>query len=366
LLIHQLPKDRKIRTLILNLIPPRNFWDNQEYMSELVELTSTAYIIEVVEVISRNKKPHPVNFIGKGRLQDAKSIVESKKVDLVICNGLLSSNQLLTLQRELCVSIWDKVDLVLKIFEQHAKTKEAKLQIKLAKLKYAIPRIYTYHATTLFERAGAGIGTRGVGEKGVESEKRHYRKQIKQIEEKIEKYKKIRANQRRKRQQKNLPIVSIIGYTNVGKSTLLNTITNKKVYIADELFATLDTRIARVWSQKLQRLILFSDTIGFIRDLPIMLVESFKATLQEIEESDLILHVFDGSDPKWKEKVNTVQDIIKQIGCEHIPQIYVANKNDQGCPLNAPKDTFFTCALNKKTLHDLFKMIENVFVKCEN
>lgn len=359
MLLKRIPKQGKIRVVLLNVVDKRaNKQDQKEYLSELVRLVETAGGIEVVEIFQRRGTIDPKTYIGKGKWQDALQYVTEHNIDLIITNGQLKAKQVTYLQKESKLHVWDKVDVILKIFERHAKTREAKLQIELAKLQYQIPKIYTYQSTTLFERSGGGIGSKGMGEKGIEAEKRHLRKMIKQVEEKLGKMRKTRANQRKKRRKVPFPMVAIVGYTNAGKSTFLNTLTNKDVYIADELFATLDTRISRFWSQNLNQQILFADTIGFIRDLPTLLIESFKATLDEACEADLILHVFDGSDPSWRKKVQITTDILEQIGCSDVPTLLVANKSDLGCPVYAEQELYRVSSLDKSSLWDLFSMIE--------
>ena len=332
-----------------------------EYLEELQNLIVTAGNIKVLKTFRRKGKICPKTFIGQGRLDDAKDFCANNTVDMVIINAKLQTKQLMLLQKELKATILDKVDIILKIFEKHAKTREAKLQIELAKIKYQIPRIYAYDSKTLFEKSGGGIGTRGAGEKGIEAEKRHLRKLMKQIEDKLQKVRSTRDIQRKKRDKVPFPMVAIVGYTNAGKSTFLNTLTGKEVYRADELFATLDTRISRYYSHDLGKLILFSDTIGFIRDFPPQVIESFKATLDEARMADVILHVFDGSVPNWRSRLQATEDILCDIGCDTIPRILVANKCDYACPLGV--DALMVSAIKKQTLQVVVQKVEKVLSK---
>jgi GTP-binding protein HflX len=197
-------------------------------------------------------------------------------------------------------------------------------------MRHDIPKIYARHATTLFERERGGIGAnRGAGERGIEDEKRHIRSQIKQLEEKINQVKTIRATQRKRRTRGGLSTIALVGYTNAGKSSLLRSMTNKKnVYVADELFATLDTKIGNLWLPEQKRSVLMADTIGFIQNLPPFLIASFKATLEEMQEATLLLHVVDSADEKMMEKMTVVLEILEQIDCLEKPMVYVFNKAD--------------------------------------
>lgn len=320
------------RTLVLDVVPHGT--DRQraeEDLQELLSLATTAGGIVVQKIIQKRGRPSSKTFLGEGKIAEAASYTRENEIQLVIINGLLRPNQVVHLGKLFPhgIKIWDRVDLILRIFESHASSPEAKMQIKLAQLHHEIPKIYSREATTLFERAGAGIGTRGAGEKGIEDEKRHIRAQIKTLERKLEILHKRQGSQRSSRKKTGMPSVALVGYTNAGKSSLMRLLTKKdNIAVADALFVTLETRIGRVYLPDIRTDILLADTIGFIRDLPADLISSFLTTLEEVREADLLLHVIDLADDRRREKIAVVQDILRQIGCEKIPQIYVFNKTD--------------------------------------
>ncbi|MDP3793385.1 MAG: GTPase HflX, partial [Candidatus Uhrbacteria bacterium] len=229
------------------------------------------------------------------------------------------------------MAVWDRVDLILKIFSKHAKTAEAKLQIKLAAIHHMGPRIFGM-GMEMMQQTG-GIGTRGLGETNTEIMKRHLAEQEKQVKKDLERIARSRLNHRQRRDRLGLKTVSIVGYTNAGKSSLLNALTNKKAYVANELFATLDTRVGKMWmkqpeGERMGSPLLLSDTIGFIQDLPPQLIDAFRSTLDETIDADLILHVIDASDPYMRDKIQEVETILEQLGVSRTPKIYVFNKMD--------------------------------------
>lgn len=307
--------------------------DAEERLEELKSLILTVGGIFIEKIIQKRGRPSAKTFLGTGKIQEASEFARENDIDLIIINGLLKPNQYLHMQDIFPgKKVWDRTDLILNIFDKHASSKLAQMQIKLARLHHEIPKIYARQATTLFERAGAGIGTRGAGEKGIEDEKRHIRSLIKQVEIKIESAKKVQKNQRKMRSRTGLPTVALVGYTNVGKSSLMKILTQKKGVVAnDELFTTLDTKIGTTYLPDLQKEVMVADTIGFISDLPPTLIESFMTTLQEARSADLLLHIIDVSDERYEEKIKIVDDILKQIGGDKIPQIYVCNKIDKAC-----------------------------------
>jgi GTP-binding protein HflX len=301
-------------------------------LDELVRLIETYGGVVVKEIIQKRGRISAKTYVGKGKIFEVAEAVEQLKAKIVIVNEILKPNQILHLSKTMPkgTKVWDRADIILKIFEKHAQGQEAKLEIKLAQLKHDIPKIYSRHATTLFERERGGISaTRGAGERGIEDEKRHIRSQIKEIEKKLEQIKKVRATQRKRRKRKGLPTISIVGYTNAGKSSILAKLTKKEnVYQADELFATLDTKIGNLWLPNLQRSVLVADTIGFIQNLPPFLIASFKATLEEVQEAALLLHIVDCSDEDMYGKMRVVHEILEELDCIDKPMIYVFNKAD--------------------------------------
>ena len=325
-------KSSVFRALIIDVVSKSASLEVAEMeLEELINLTKTVGGVVIKKIIQKRGQPSAKTFLGTGKIEEVALEVDALDVNLIIANGVLKPTQYLHLQKLFPgKKLWDRVDLILNIFDRHAQSRLAQLQIKLARMHHEIPKIYARQATTLFERAGAGIGTRGMGEKGIEAEKRHIRQQIRQLEEKIQVLQLKQANQRVRRQRTGIPTVALVGYTNVGKSSLMQVLTKKQnVLVSDKLFATLDTKIGKMWLPEAQMEILVSDTIGFIKDLPPTLVESFLTTLEEAREADILLHVVDVSDPQYSEKIRVVESILSQIGVAKKPRIFVFNKADR-------------------------------------
>ncbi len=334
------------KTILIDIVPPKKSMEAARLeMEELVRLVDTYGGIVIEKVMQNRGRPSAKTYLGTGKAEDIATIAKEKKVDMIIVNDFLKPAQIKNLTSmfshnnkditgESDIPIWDRTDIILKIFEKHAKSQQAKLQIKLAQLKHEIPKVYHYQ-TGLFDKERGGIsGTRGAGEKGIEQDKRHIRAQIKEVEKKLTQLKKTHEQQRDRRRRAGLKTVALVGYTNAGKSTLLKALTNKKTYIADELFATLDTKLGSVWladpdSTYEGEKVLIADTIGFIQNLPPHLIESFKATLGEVEEADLLIHLVDCSDHEQNLKIKTVNDILEQLVDKDVPQLMVYNKSDQ-------------------------------------
>jgi GTP-binding protein HflX len=342
---HQNTLTKAKKTIVIDIIPPtKSQHQARQEIDELCRLVETYGGIVILEVLQKRGRPSSKTYLGTGKALEASEKAKEYKVDMVIINGFLKPAQSTSLRKlfsydpndltgQKDIPIWDRTDIILKIFEKHAKSQKAILQIKLAQLKHQIPKIYQYQ-TKLFDKERGGIsGTRGAGEKGVEQEKRHIRNQIKEIEDKLEDVKRTHTNQRERRKKNGLKTVALVGYTNAGKSTLLKSLTKKDTYIADELFATLDTKLGALWlpNEKepwLGEKILLADTIGFIQNLPPHLINSFKATLDEVQEADLILHIIDSSDPEQQMKIQVVDEILAELNDEHTPVIRVFNKTD--------------------------------------
>lgn len=326
-----------LKTIILHTVEldvPRNVAD--ERLEELRNLIQTVGGIVIKKIIQRRGRPSAKTFLGSGKIEEAAQFAREQNIDLVIINGILKPNQYLHLQNMFPGKmLWDRTDLILNIFDKHASSNLSQLQIKLARLHHEIPKIYSRNATTLFERAGAGIGTRGPGEKGIEDEKRHIRRQIKSLEEKIKILHRTYMGQRQNRERTGLPTAALVGYTNAGKSSLMTLLTRKPGVVASSaLFTTLDTKIGKAFLGISGKALLVADTIGFISDLPPTLISSFLTTLQEAREADLLLHVIDASDTDFQKKIEVVEDILKQIGCDTIPRMYIFNKIDQCASTN--------------------------------
>jgi GTP-binding protein HflX len=283
------------------------------------------------KLIQKRERPDPSTYIGKGRVEDLNLLIQGTKADTVIFDDPLTPSQVKELEKRLKAKVLDRTDLVLEIFTRRAKTKEAKLQVELAKLQHELPRLYG-KGRALSRQAG-GIGGRGPGEQEAELRRRIIKKRIHKIKQELEEIKKRRQQQRKRRikevsREGDFVRVAIVGYTNVGKSTLMKALTGREVFRKDMLFATLDTTTsARFVYPDLK--ILFTDTVGFINKLPTELIEAFKTTLEEVQEADIILHVVDASDPKWLEKIKTVNGILEKLDLQGVKQIIVFNKVDR-------------------------------------
>ncbi|MBM3204652.1 GTPase HflX [Candidatus Uhrbacteria bacterium] len=359
------------RAILIDVIPLQMDKPTAERrLGELDLLTKTYGGITVVKILQRRTRPDYRTFVGSGKLNELFAFAKQEKVEVLIVNNLLKPKQLFEIEElarkaKIPIKVWDRVDLILKIFDKHAKTAEAKLQIKLAAIRHMGPRIFGM-GMELMQQAG-GTGTRGgQGETNTEIMKRHLAEQEKQVKKELERVARSRANHRLRRDRIGLKTVSIVGYTNAGKSSLLRALTNKDAYVADELFATLDTRIGKMSDH-----ILLSDTIGFIQDLPPQLIDAFRSTLDETIDADLILHVIDASDPWMKDKIVEVESILKQLHVQDKPVIYVFNKMDQA--KKVPKTRLrwefkyekpvFVSALKKMGLEELKKKIAKALPK---
>ncbi len=304
--------------------------DALDRMAELEELVRTFGGVAVVKTIQRRATPDNRTFIGKGKVDEILAQAKTLGADLLIINEMLKPQQIFNLEEALRpakVKVWDRVDLILQIFEKHARTAEAKLEIELARLRHMGPRIFNMGAE--LGRQRGGTGTRGgAGEGNTEAMKRHLREQEKAILAKLEKCQNVRSEHQRNRARHDKKTVALVGYTNAGKTSLLNALGKRKEYAADKLFATLDTRVADVYIPALQGTVLLSDTIGFIQGLPPSLIKAFASTLSEAASADVLLHVVDISDPKHVEKMKVVDDILATIGLADKPRIVVFNKID--------------------------------------
>src|SRR3989338_2287371 len=341
-----------MKTILVDVIPPpTSKEESHERLNELENLVKTYGGIVVVKIIQKRGMPDYKTYIGSGKIQQVLDENKEYKANLLIINNLLKPSQIYNLG-EICkkdeIDVWDRIDLILKIFDKHAKSIEAKLQIELAAIKHMGPRIYGM-GLELTRQAG-GIETRGIGETNLQIMKRHLKRRELKIREKLKHYDLVQANHRKQRRSKDLKTVSLVGYTNAGKSTLLNALTKKGVYVADKLFATLETTVGQLYLPQSEKITLLSDTIGFIQDLPPDLIDAFKSTLGEIIDADLLLHVIDVSDPLFESKILLVEDILSDLGVGNKPKIYVFNKMD----LNQNAD--------KEKINDHFNGFSPVFV----
>ncbi len=297
-------------------------------LDELALLAESAGDEPVARVIARRKAPDPALFVGSGKADEIKALVLGHQAEAVLFDQALSPAQQRNLERHLGVAVADRTMLILEIFAARAQSHEGKLQVELARLQYLATRLV--RRWSHLERQQGGIGTRGgPGEAQIELDRRMIDERIKQVKLRLVRVKKQRATQRRARERNQTFRVSLVGYTNAGKSTLFNALVKARSYAADQLFATLDTTTRQLWLEEAGRGVSLSDTVGFIRDLPHKLVEAFEATLQEAAEADLLLHVVDYSSPVLDEQMAEVERVLEEIGAGRIPQVLVYNKVDR-------------------------------------
>ena len=295
-------------------------------MEELADLLETAGGVCVGTVFQNKDAPDPRTFIGEGKAAEVKELVGAMGADMVVVDNPLSPSQQRVLSEELGVQVLDRAALILDIFAQRARTREGRLQVELAQYQYLLPRLLGMW--THLERQEGAIGTRGPGETQLESDRRHIHRKIAKLEGELKDVRRVRATQRDRRIKNEVPVVAIVGYTNAGKSTLLNRLTGADSPANNRLFDTLDTT-TRTLEISDTCTVLLSDTVGFIRKLPHHLVEAFKATLEELSFADLLLHVIDASNEEWMEQAEVVDKLIHELGADHTPRIEVFNKCDQ-------------------------------------
>lgn len=320
------------RFLLVTIIP-RGVSDEEIFqeLSELKDLVAS-YKGEVVEFLLQRREVHDKGlYIGEGKIREAFSLIKEQSIDVVVLNALVKPGHIYDIKMQLYkanprIEVWDRGDLILEIFSQHAKTAEARLQIELAAMRHMGPRIYGMGM--ILSRQAGGIGGRGIGETNTELMKRHWRDQIKKTEEKLKKLSSDRKRQLARREKNGVRTISIIGYTNAGKTTLFNYLTDKKKYAENELFATLDSVTGKFFLPSFQKEVLISDTIGFIQNLPPRLIEAFKSTLMESIHADVLLIVVDSHDPFLDKKITVVLDILHDMGISHKPMLFVFNKSE--------------------------------------
>ncbi|MDR2232359.1 MAG: GTPase HflX [Tannerella sp.] len=296
----------------------------REYLDELAFLAETAGINPVKRFYQRLDKPNAVTFVGSGKLQEIKEYVVDHEIGIVIFDDELSPKQLRNIEKELGVRILDRTNLILDIFARRAQTAHAKTQVELAQYRYMLPRLTRLWTHLERQQGGVGVGMRGPGETQLEIDRRIILDKISRLKKELIEIDRQKSSQRKNRGK--LVRVALVGYTNVGKSTLMNLLSKSDVFAEDKLFATLDTTVRKVIVENLP--FLMSDTVGFIRKLPTELVESFKSTLDEVREADLLLHVVDISHPTFEEQIEVVSSTLSDIGCADKPVIMVFNKID--------------------------------------
>lgn len=302
-------------------------WPLENSMEELAELARTAGLEVVGRITQALESINPATYIGQGKVEQIQEIIATQDVDIVVFDVDLSPTQQRNLEEALNVRIIDRTALILDIFAKHARTREGALQVELAQYEYRLPRL-TRQWTHLSRQGVGGVGLRGPGETQLESDRRLIRKRITQLRKELEEVREHRQRYRQRRREAAIPTVALVGYTNAGKSTLLNTLSGAGVLVEDKLFATLDPTTRRV---KLPggREVLFTDTVGFIHKLPTMLVAAFRATLEEISEADLLIHVVDITSPAVLGQCRAVAKVLKEVGADHVPIITALNKIDK-------------------------------------
>ena len=322
-----------------------------EYLDELAFLAETAGAMTMRKFVQKLAHPDSKTFIGKGKLEEIKNYIQGKDIRVVIFDDELSGSQITNIEKVLDCKTIDRSDLILDIFARRAKTAQARLQVELAQYQYLLPRLRGMWKH--LERLGGGIGTRGPGETEIETDRRIVRDKITLLRKRLKEIDKQASTQRKERGE--LVRVALVGYTNVGKSTLMNLLSKSDVFAENKLFATLDTTTRKMVYENLPFLV--SDTVGFIRKLPHHLVESFKSTLDEVRESDLLLHVVDISHPRYEEQIGVVKKTLQEINAFNKPVIYVFNKMDRYEELNF--DAWLEASTKEELLKDLKKRWED-------
>jgi GTP-binding protein HflX len=309
--------------------------DAENSLTELAALAETAGSLVLEGLIQRRGRPDAATFIGRGKVDELRDVVVSTGADTVICDGELSPSQLRNLEQQTKVKVVDRTALILDIFAQHAKSKEGKAQVELAQLQYLLPRLRGWGETLSRQSggsgrgggAGGGVGLRGPGEKKLETDRRRINTRIARLRREIKAMRTIRQTKRSRRSRNGVPAVAIAGYTNAGKSSLLNRLTSAGVLVDDALFATLDPTTRRAAAED-GRVYTLSDTVGFVRHLPHQIVEAFRSTLEEVAYADLVVHVVDGAHPDPEGQVSAVREVLGEVGADKIPELLVVNKID--------------------------------------
>jgi GTP-binding protein HflX len=308
--------------------------DAENSLSELAALAETAGSQVLEGLIQRRSRPDTATFIGRGKVEELRDAVVATGADTVICDGELSPSQLRNLEQQTKVKVVDRTALILDIFAQHAKSKEGKAQVELAQLQYLLPRLRGWGESLSRQGGGAGggsggggVGTRGPGETKLETDRRRINQRIARLRREIKNMRTVRQTKRSRRASSGVPAVAIAGYTNAGKSSLLNRLTQAGVLVEDALFATLDTTTRRARTPE-GRVYTLSDTVGFVRHLPHQLVEAFRSTLEEVGQADLVVHVVDGAHPTPEEQVRAVREVLADVDADGVAELLVVNKTD--------------------------------------
>ncbi len=352
-------RDTRERAILVSVSPePRH--EQMEALEELKELARTSDVVVLDTVCQRQKDINPRYLMGTGKIKELIIKALQKEATLLIFNQELTPTQVRELGRITELKVIDRTQLILDIFARRARSRDGKVQVELAQLRYLLPKL-TGKGTSLSRLTG-GIGGRGPGETKLEIDRRRVQERINRLVKELEALSRGRKQRRKKRAQTSIPIISIVGYTNAGKSTLLNALTGSSTYVEDKLFATLDTATRRLRFPR-ERDVVITDTVGFIRNLPEDLLSAFRATLEEMEDADLLLHIVDISNPSFERHIETVERLLERIGLGSIPRILVFNKIDRVEPVIAENlsrryGAVPVSALDPSTLHRLLRAIE--------
>jgi GTP-binding protein HflX len=325
----------------------QNFFTVEEYLEELAFLVDTAGGVVLKKFIQKLEYPDPRTYVGKGKLDEIRAYISSNEVNIAVFDDELSPSQIRNIEKELKCRILDRNNLILDIFAKRARTAHSRTQVELAQCEYLLPRLT--RMWTHLEKQQGGIGMRGPGEQEIETDRRILRYRISLLKKKLEEIDKQKANQRKNRRE--LVRIALVGYTNVGKSTVMNLLSKSDVFAENKLFATLDTTVRKVVIHDLP--FLLSDTVGFIRKLPHTLVESFKSTLDEVREADLLIHIVDISHPAFEEQIEVVNQTLTDIGASDKPTIMLFNKIDQYSHIKKEEDDLTPILKENLTLKDL-------------
>ncbi|NLU65707.1 GTPase HflX [Streptomyces sp. HNM0574] len=345
--------------------------DAENSLAELAALAETAGAQVLDGVVQRRDKPDPATYIGSGKADELRDIVLDTGADTVVCDGELSPGQLIHLEDVVKVKVVDRTALILDIFAQHAKSREGKAQVALAQMQYMLPRLRGWGQSLSRQMggggsgsAGGGMATRGPGETKIETDRRRIREKMAKMRREIAEMKTGREIKRQERRRHKVPSVAIAGYTNAGKSSLLNRLTGAGVLVENALFATLDPTVRKAETPS-GRLYTLADTVGFVRHLPHHLVEAFRSTMEEVADADLVVHVVDGSHPAPEEQLASVREVIRDVGAADVPEIVVVNKADAADPLvlqrllRAEKHALVTSARTGEGIEELRQLIDD-------
>ena len=364
-------EEQKERAILVLLPEQQETWQEEELYEELKELSHTAGLDVVDYLVQHRNTPDAAYCIGKGKLDELSVLCAARDADCVIFDHPLSPSQLHNLTTVLDAKVLDKTMLILDIFAQRARSREGKLQVELAQATYLLPRLLGQGVN--LSRQGGGsksgrVGTRGPGETKLETDRRRIRQRIQMIQQELQEVRKHREVQQKNKLRNGLPLVALVGYTNAGKSSLLNSIAEDHIYVQNQLFATLDPTTRAFYLPNGSKALL-TDTVGFIRDLPSQLITAFKATLDELQYADLLLHVVDISNPNFENQLEAVETILQQLGLEEKPRIYVFNKID--CLETIPpvsnhlerESCCYISAASGQNLDELLQMMERKLIQ---